>query len=215
MLDIAVRQDDLVVFSLWGRLFGQETRTEYAYLQTWNEDIPLLTGYCGFFEDQKMPAIQGMSTPDILYYNIRADVWEPVVDGYSSVGFRDYPLNLQGTVGTSGAALPPNNALVMRRRTGIAGRANRGRVYLPAVPTAWQTGGVLAGSGFIDASNNFTSVMGVALKDASDPTPLAIADISLVRRAALGNPTVVQKVQYWDVNNVVRSQRRREYGVGI
>jgi len=214
-IDIAVAQDDLVVFSLWGRIYGQETRTEYGYVQTYNEDIDLLAGWCGFFEAQKLPVICGMSAADLSYFNLRADVWTPIVDGYDSVGWRDYGLSAYGSVGASGSALPPNNCLVMRRRVGPAGRSNRGRVYLPGVPTGWQTGGVLAGGAVVDAVNNFKSEMAGPMRDGSTPTPLPIGEPILIKKTETGFPDSIQVVNYWDVNNAVRSQRRREPGVGI
>lgn len=213
--DIAVRENDLVVFSLWGRCYGQETRTEYAYVQSSPDDVDLLGGYCGFFEDQKVPVIAAMSTHDLLYFNIRADVWEPVVDGFNSVGWRDFPINVEGSVGTAGAGLPPNNALVMRRRVGPAGRANRGRVYLPAVPTSWQVGGVFGGGAVIDAANNFKLEMARSLADATVPTPVAIADPVLLKHSPAGGILSFLYINYWDMNPYVRSQRRREPGVGI
>lgn len=213
--DIAVAQDDIIIFSLWGRIYGQETRTEYGYVQTYNEDIDLLSGWCPFFEAQKLPVICGLSAADLSYFNVRADVWTPIVDGFDSVGWRDYGLSAYGSVGVAGSALPPNNALVMRRRVGPAGRSNRGRVYLPGVPSGWQVGGVLSGSGVVDAVNNFKVEMAREMYNEAEPTPLPIGSPILVKKLATGFPDSFQVVNYWDANSCVRSQRRREPGVGI
>lgn len=212
--EIFVEEGNLVIFSLWGQIYGSETRTEYAYVQTQEEEVPLIAGYCGFFEEQMLPAIRGMSTPDLRYYNIRADLWRELGEGWDSDGWRDYALDAAGTVGTGGSALPANNALVMRRRTAEAGRANRGRVYLPGVPSSWGPDGKLRGAAFMDAVNTFKTALSDVLKDAATP-PVELAFPVLVKKLATGIPASFQSITHWDVNQVVRSQRRREFGVGI
>lgn len=49
----------------------------------------------------------------------------------SDVGEADLVVNETGAV--SGATMPPNVAALVQKRTGLAGRANRGRMYLPGV----------------------------------------------------------------------------------
>jgi len=212
--DIAVQEDDVVQFSLWSRLYGQECRNEFGYWFDYNEDVDLLAGLCPFFEALKLPVIRALCTQDVLFYNIRADVWRPAGTAYESIGWRDYPMNVQGSVSGAGSALPPNNALIMRRRVGPAGRANRGRVYLPGVPTSWQQGGIFAGSAFIDAVNSFKVEMARALTNEETPA-IPLAQPALLKKGPTGMVTDYLVVSYWDVNYAVRSQRRREPGVGI
>lgn len=46
----------------------------------------------------------------------------------------DEPRNVQG--GDAGAAMPPNVTYLLKKTTGVGGRKNRGRMYLPGVTEA-------------------------------------------------------------------------------
>lgn len=68
-------------------------------------------------------------TPEVLYVGMTARV------GPDGQGLTfEAPRNDRGTY--AGNALPPNCAALVQKRTGLGGRRNRGRLYLPGIPEA-------------------------------------------------------------------------------
>ena len=211
-VDIAVEPNDLITMVIYGRLYGSEVRNSYHYVNSHTEDIDLLASFAGLFEEQCKDAIRGMSTPDLSYYNIRLDVWENTGVDFISRGWRDYTIDWQGSRNALNSALPANNAVVMRRRVGPAGRANRGRVYIAGVPSGDCLSGVVGPGSYSAVIDAFKLQMAQAIHDA---TPIDLATPVLVKWDAEGQPDSFQTVNFWDHNPYVRSQRRREKDVGI
>lgn len=79
-----------------------------------------------------------------------------------TAGF-DYPISIAGAV--SGDMLPPQDAAVISWRTGLVGKAYRGRSFLPYQPEASQAYGVWA-SGWIDQLQLFADDL-ITLYDAA------------------------------------------------
>jgi len=57
----------------------------------------------------------------------------------------DNTVSVGVTGGDPGASMPGNVALAVSFRTGLAGRSNRGRNYIPGVPRPWVAGNTVAG----------------------------------------------------------------------
>lgn len=113
----------------------------------------------------------------------------------------EVPDTTPGTVG--GDPLPLQNAAVITWRTGIAGRSYRGRTYMPGLTEGHQSMGILDSTimtalgnygGIYLSSNVFTNdyVLGVYSRKLSH----------------------IQNVVSFTVQPYVKTQRRREIGVG-
>jgi hypothetical protein len=106
--------------------------------------------------------------------------------------------------------VPDTVALVVRRRGAFAGRANRGRIYVPAVATLY----------YDEASGRWEPVASAAdfqnIADAlhADVTATSGADIFEAILTRRGSGTFVPLTD-GSADFVPRSQRRRELGVGI
>lgn len=208
--DLLVPSGGLAVLSVWGRLFEQETRTEFAYQNMTNDVLSLATEIVPAFEDQHLGALCNLMTSDWQGYNIRADAYEDVIGVMQALGFRDHATTKSGNLAPP--TCPPQCAGVLRRRVGTIGRANRGRIFYPAVPYNSQTGGKLTNAYYASMmvqcaflSNNLKAGDGVT----------NLCRPMLLSRSAIGAIDGWQAISYWDANPVVRSQRRREHGVGM
>lgn len=103
-----------------------------------------------------------------------------------------------GTAGTD--RLPPNNALLIRKQTGVGGRRNRGRMYLP---------GIVAESG-VDSTGTISGLAGLqTIASAWLGDIVAVAGITqmvLLHSVGASTPTNVNELV---VDGVVATQRRR------
>lgn len=114
-----------------------------------------------------------------------------------------------------GGALPPANAVVIRLRTGFAGRRRRGRIFLGGVLGTWQTAGNVNSTG---AAVYATFMQGL-LTNFGGATPVTGYTLGVFSRASyslLGNPFD----DYWKPVTAlqqppaVATMRSRKVGVG-
>jgi hypothetical protein len=111
--------------------------------------------------------------------------------------------------------LPPQSAAVISWQTGVKGTvgtfATAGRTYMPGIPQNGQISGFLQAT-FQTAVDTFATKLWAAFID--DGTAYQQHIVSLTPGSQPVTVRAVNPVTGWTVNNVVRSQRRREYGVG-
>jgi len=101
---------------------------------------------------------------------------------------------VDGTV--SGNAVPQNTAYLVRKTTGVRGRHNQGRFFLPGVPVskvdpvgallpAWVTSAQTNLTGFLDAVVALTDVSGIViLHGDGGPSPTPVLGFALQNRVA-------------------------------
>lgn len=193
--------NDVLLFEIVGQLFGQTTISTFHYRWEADNSADQIT------EADADAAIRlTLSTPyrDCLTTDwtglfTRTFVVKPtstipaLVTTYTPDGVVDPP------------TLPPTNAVAITRRGTRRGPQGRGRVYLPAVPTAWTTGGLVTTSTAYTAFGTaMIAVVGVA-------APLGELIPCLWNRTFNTNNTV----DAYTVQSVLRTQRRRAIGVGI
>lgn len=113
-------------------------------------------------------------------------------------------------IGTQvGDMLPPACAVVMRKRTPLAGRAFRGRMFVVGMVEADQVNGVWSGANWNAMAIAVGTIISSGLASAGGGSyipgigPKAITDDNFV------------PVTSYFADPVVRSQRRREVGVGF
>ncbi len=112
------------------------------------------------------------------------------------------------TVGSDNDSVPPpNTALLIRKRTGLAGRRNRGRIYIPSYIDESN----IDNRGTIDSTSttaaNTTAASWLAAIEALN-TP-NVADTQMVILHAEAPATPVVSVSSLAASNIVATQRRR------
>lgn len=102
-------------------------------------------------------------------------------------------------------SLPPSVAAVISRFTNLPGQGGRGRIFIPAVPKTFQNGGLVNSTGLtiytaflVWLDLTWTSTLGATF----EPVLLKPGNIAV-------------DIEGTTLRNILRSQRRREIGVGI
>ena len=112
--------------------------------------------------------------------------------------------------------LPPQSAAVVSLQTGVKGSvgvfAAQGRMYLPGIPQVGQISGFLQAA-FQTALDAFVAQLFADF--VTDGTAYQWHVVSLTPGSSPVSVRAINPVTGTTNNNVVRSQRRREYGVGI
>jgi len=112
--------------------------------------------------------------------------------------------------------LPPQSAGVISWHTDVKPVtgvfAANGRMYMPGIPQNGQISGFLS-VGFQDALSAFASLLFDAY--VVDGTAYELNIISYTPNSRPRTVRAFNRVSAFTINNVVRSQRRREFGVGI
>jgi len=199
-------ESDYVGFEVYGRLFGQETRTKFVYKVAESTGIVEADAAAEAFAANHLSTLTDQLSNDFEIYNLRVRVW-----GNLGVlaGWYDKTVNLGGEVNVE--SLPPSVAWVIRKFTGLPGRTNRGRWYIPGVPQDAHTEGtidVALRPVFEDAAEdlgtNLLVVDGTGILTPQLVTYFPSGSLNTMKDITAALPT-------W----ILRSQRRREVGVGI
>lgn len=208
-LDLTIPTNGGFVAEVWGTLYGQETRTRFMYRNKSGGDLSILTEAVPGFMANHFTTYRGLISTDWNAWNIRGYAYAPLPTP-TLLGFRDTPVSVGG--GDAGTSYPPTVAAVIRRRVGTPGRANRGRIYVPGIPNTSASAGKLQGA-VLTAWSAACVDLGLDCFDEAETT--AILEPVLMKRNAVGTVTTWQVLSYWDFDPILRSQRRREIGVGI
>jgi hypothetical protein len=112
--------------------------------------------------------------------------------------------------------LPPQSAAVISLHTAVkpitGAYAAAGRIYLPGIPQNGQISGFLQ-AGFQATLSAFASALFAAFVD--DGTAYQMHVVSYLPGSKPRAVRAINPVTSFTINNVVRSQRSREFGVGI
>lgn len=113
-----------------------------------------------------------------------------------------YESNFTPNDGTGGStALPPNTALLVKKLTGVAGRKNRGRFYVPGTPES-----IVDNAGNIGSSNeaSYNTQLGLFRTQC-----LAILGVDSLRVLHTDTSDVPTEITQLKVDPRVATQRRR------
>lgn len=132
--------NDLYLCKVIGRLAGQVTINTFHYKETIEVQVGDNAATLAAALDQfgAMPSFfRGCCSSDWIEEGLSAQRIRPLPRGDAFIIAHSLP----GTRALG--ACPPQISAVITERTGIAGRANRGRIYVPAVPEQDQADGLL------------------------------------------------------------------------
>lgn len=200
-LPLPALHGDVLLFEIVGTLNGQTTISTFHYRWMADNSADQIT------EADADAAIRlTLSTP---YRECLTTDWTGlvtrtfVVKPSSTVPALVTTFTPDGTVDPP--TLPPTNAVCITRRASRRGPRGRGRVYLPAVPVAWTTGGL------VTTTTAYTAFAEAMIDEIGVAAPAGTLTPCLWSRATDLNSTV----DAYTVQSVLRSQRRRAIGVGI
>lgn len=107
-------------------------------------------------------------------------------------------------------ALPPQVALIIQHRSGLAGRANRGRVYLPGCPLVAKTSSGINVTGTFRAAQGAYAAVAMARYGPSGSSPIAkLVTISRQLDGAPRDPIVGVPITSMVAGFTIATQRRR------
>lgn len=189
---------DVLAVQIVGKLFEQETNTTFHWQVN---SAPVDTSLTSMLTDIALIVL-----PD--YKDCCSELWEAVAIRGRRVTpspTRSYAVVQTGNGTVGEESLPPSVAGVISRFTNSNQRTGRGRIFLPAVPETWhQNGGLnLAGQAAYAA---FAPILDL---------PITLAGGSVLDPVLFRRPNTAVRVEGTQVRTVLRSQRRREIGVGI
>jgi hypothetical protein len=155
-----------------------------------------------------------------FYDDLHSNEWSAILFQIAQVSASGMPIMLSPTYETNivdnpgdfvGDSLPSSVALVIKRRTDIPGRKGFGRIFLTAVPVAWE-----ADSRIDDTDVNFSSAMtGFLANVGANMTNGGITWRPVHYMPSLTLVSRAQPIRIWSYDSVLRNQRRRQPGVGI
>lgn len=138
--------NDVYLIKVQGRLFSQATINTFHYKET----LQITAG------DNAAAIATAFNAAGGVAANLRGTVSSDWMHETTSVQrIRPLPMNeavilTQMTAGTrASGSCPPQVAAVVTRRTGLAGRANRGRIYVPAIPESDHENGKCTAAFFV------------------------------------------------------------------
>lgn len=208
MPDISIPIDGIVAVDCWGTLYGQATRTKFVYKNTSPAIRSADNDFQPRFTAEHQTFVRAVLSQDWTITNQRVYVYNPG-PGFTVVAFKDYAQAASGSILSAGC--PPTVAGVVRKRTGAIGRANRGRWYFPAVPVA----SVLSGQFTAGALTNWNTLAGQLSMKLTNGFMVDWFTPQLARYSSTGALINVQDITACATDPILRSQRRREIGVGI
>jgi hypothetical protein len=164
-----------------------------------------------------MPAVLAATSVEVNWDVVRVSDTRPPPIGTEGV---DLPLTQPHPGLVAGECLPGQNSMLISFRTGLKGRRVRGRCYVPGVSETMTVGGKLTGTQLTalqalgqEIYTTFGAGQGnpnYALVVHSPPTPpVKVKPPPPVHTDTLDTPITVA-----DASELIRTQRRRQIGVG-
>lgn len=194
--------NDVVLFTFEGLLYNQRTINSFYYKVTVVDEALDLEAAANLFSDPLADqALPPMMSVDWKFLRVTASIIFPL--NHRSAAVVGSSVVRDGQV--AGDSLPPSVTVVIARRTFDRGPAGRGRIFLPGVPEAWHDSGAITDAG--------AAIIQAKMDDLLLPlTEGGNTLIPVLWHRGLNTSTAVE---IWTFDRVLRSQRRREIGIGI
>lgn len=191
---------DIYQLTIVGQLHGQTILNVLHYQQSGgsalNTSQELVTEWRAFCEAHWLACCS--NEYKIVGYICQRIRPLPVMAAYESGA-----LNLSGTVAQN--SLPTSMAAVLTKRTDIAGRSYRGRIYMAGVPATYEDDSEITGA----ASNVYGAVATDLVGPMTDPANNTWAHVLWRRKVGQSQPITSVVVRA-----TLRNQRRRQVGRG-
>lgn len=190
--------NDVYKLSIVGTFgLGQTFVNTIHYKQLQAVLIPSAESLGAMFNDQVMEGyLDLLMNSSVVNVIETREVTPPGEEGFDTV------VNLPGHL--TGEQLPPMNAPLISWRTGLVGRKNRGRMYLPAPNEVSQASGALT-SGYVTNAQIVADNM-ITLLDVVDPVWQAV-----IWHSVDGTSTPITTAI---IRLDIATQRRRRVGTG-
>jgi len=188
-----------------GQVYGQMTVTTFFYKLEVESGVLESATADGIAEEWANALGSSMIDPVSHDWKLRrVEVRDPRTDpGWAS---GEYTAEFTGVVAQD--SCPPTVAMVVTRRSDQAGRRYRGRVFIPAVPVTYHVEGELTGAAMVALQAFADDMATPILLTATAPGLKIVPSIwSKVNQASVPIVSCLARP-------ILRSQRRREIGVG-
>ena len=223
MAGLAVLSGNVVKLAMQGTLYGQEVITVLHFVPVSDSDTDSLDAaiQAGWIATSKLD-----QTANFTYLQNEYTIVQPA--GPASIIYT-MPGGLVGTQSTN-LNMDPAAAIVVTKRTALAGRRFRGRIYLASIPTAFYQNGSLVPANQTTMQTHYNSITTYFTSGAgSNWTPVVYHDriknplwqpnsalAGFDPRKTIEDPGgfSVQEITTLQVEPIIRSQRRREVGRG-
>lgn len=196
--------DDIYQVTLVSSLQGQVIENVLHYRLNADADQPaVVDGIQTYFNSTICPAFATFLSSNFRFDSIRIQKIWPLPARIAV----EVPLGIQGNVST--VALPAEVALVITKQTFLAGRANRGRMYLAGMPN----------DSYVNTTGKFTDGVMIDVQSAAltllqiIPTLPSGGSVTPVLYHRLGHTWI--DLTAMQSRNIPRCQRRRQIGRGI
>lgn len=201
-----IADGDAVQINAVGLFFGQVTVTTFFYKLSFGAPIP----------DGIPPALFAQAWFDgygSSYEDVLSTEWSwmavEVKDPRTTQLWASDAVDVEGAGTLAGSPLPPSVAVVVSRKSTFPGRRGRGRIYIPAVPESYHENGKLSDAGFA-----IYKAWSDVFHEATTDTILGV-DVTKTPAVWSRLNQTAYPVQAAITRKILRSQRRREIGVGI
>jgi len=163
-------------------------------------DLPvLLTG----FRDQFLDQLRNFYVAEVQQLSLHAEI----ITGSGGGEIADLVLSTVGA-GGSDTRVPLTLSAVLQIKTGLAGRKNRGRIYVCGITCNWLASGIFN-------PTNVASMQGWANTIKARWITSNVGGWNLVLLGKNDNPADARTVNDLQVRSLPGTQRRRQVGVGI
>lgn len=199
--------------ALLGGLAGQSIVSVWHYRQSTANTSAVndVTSLANAFDDALLStnALLDPLSHDVGYGIIESRSFP--LPGTPPVGF-DKKVAYLGSIATP--ALPPSVAAVIRRRTQYLGRAYRGRIFLAGLAAASVAGGIITAGGVLTDLVTLATAMQTPIFAAAAGSPTFVPELCKVVGPGPIYSYKANDITSTFVDPTLRSQRRREVGVG-
>jgi len=204
-----IRDNTIAQIQFRYRLHGQRCINTFYYraLTGGPPDVPTMTEeFTDLWDSTHTGAITQVLSEEVSDIRVRGQLLEPngALDPTRYMFYERAGTPAEGVFPAS--SLPSTCAAVVRKRTDLAGHANRGRIFVAGVPLPWEQDSLLTAV----ARGEYDTAYGPVFLN-----PLLVLGIQW--DPVLTNPplhSVSREITQVSVDDVIRVQRRREVGVG-
>jgi hypothetical protein len=203
MATYSISQNSIVEMQMLGTLHGQRTRNIFHYRYTGSTQLDgptTLDALMDEFEAEIQTPLRLLLSNEWMNDGVMAQLISPT-------RYRARFKAVATAGGVVSSSLPSTSCVVLRRKAIASGRQYQGRVFIPGIPTQYEDNSRL-GAGVIAG---WTAAADL-LKEPLEGGTAVEAFVPTITK--IGPATALYDVDIVELDTILRSQRRREVGVG-